>query len=587
MPMALDTEDPIPTLVDSGVRDTSGDSVMRSPLLDLLVEHGKVDRREAERVNRLADETHERIDILLTRLGLITEDALARLLSELLGLPLVKRSEYPDSPLLEHQLGVKFLREYRVLPLAETEEGLVVAMANPLDEYALNALRLATDKPIIARVGIPAEIEAAFETMLAGADVEVEALDIDGLGSLEDTGEDINRLRDLASEAPVIRLVNSIIGRAVETGASDIHIEPFERALKVRYRIDGILRDMQSPPNNLRAAVISRVKLMANLNIAETRLPQDGRIRLVNRGKEIDLRISSVPTMHGESVVLRILDKSGVDLGFDTLGFGDTTLPRYLDILNRPHGIVLVTGPTGSGKTTTLYTSLLHLNNGEKKILTVEDPVEYQLDGVNQLQVKTQIGLTFAGALRSFLRQDPDIIMIGEIRDIETAEIAVQAALTGHKVLSTVHTNDAASTITRLLDMGVEDFLLTSTINGITAQRLVRMVCRHCREPIEVLPEIVEQFALEQYTGGDKVTLHQGRGCEHCGGTGYRGRTSILEVLDMTDPIRSLVLRRAESQEIRRAAIEQGMKTMHQDGLAKALSGTTTLDEVLRVTHEA
>jgi general secretion pathway protein E len=423
--------------------------------------------------------------------------------------------------------------------------------------------------------------------MLAGADVEVEALDIDGLGSLEDTGEDINRLRDLASEAPVIRLVNSIIGRAVETGASDIHIEPFERALKVRYRIDGVLRDMQSPPNNLRAAVISRVKLMANLNIAETRLPQDGRIRLVNRGKEIDLRISSVPTMHGESVVLRILDKSGVDLGFDTLGFGDTTLPRYLDILNRPHGIVLVTGPTGSGKTTTLYTSLLHLNNGEKKILTVEDPVEYQLDGVNQLQVKTQIGLTFAGALRSFLRQDPDIIMIGEIRDIETAEIAVQAALTGHKVLSTVHTNDAASTITRLLDMGVEDFLLTSTINGITAQRLVRMVCGHCREPIEVLPEIVEQFALEQYTGGDKVTLHQGRGCEHCGGTGYRGRTSILEVLDMTDPIRSLVLRRAESQEIRRAAIEQGMKTMHQDGLAKALSGTTTLDEVLRVTHEA
>jgi general secretion pathway protein E len=584
MPMALDTEDLNPTLVDS---DAGGDPDMRSPLLDLLVEHGKVDRREAERVNRLADETHEQIDILLTRLGLITEDALARLLSELLGLPLVERSEYPDSPLLENQLGIKFLREYRVLPLAETNQGLVVAMANPLDDYALNALRLATDKPIVARVGIPAEIEAAFETMLAGADVEVEALDVDGLSSLEDTGEDINRLRDLASEAPVIRLVNSIIGRAVETGASDIHIEPFERALRVRYRIDGVLRDMQSPPNNLRAAVVSRVKLMANLNIAETRLPQDGRIRLVNRGKEIDLRISTVPTMHGESVVLRILDKSGVDLGFDSLGFSDATLPRYLDILDRPHGIVLVTGPTGSGKTTSLYTSLLHLNDGEKKILTVEDPVEYQLEGVNQVQVKTQIGLTFASALRSFLRQDPDIIMIGEIRDVETAEIAVQAALTGHKVLSTVHTNDAASTITRLLDMGVEDFLLTSTINGITAQRLVRTLCKHCREPIEVLPEIVEQFALEQYTGGAKVTLHQGRGCEHCGGTGYRGRTSILEVLDMSDAIRSLVLRRAESQEIRRAAIEAGMKTMHQDGLAKALSGTTTLDEVLRVTHEA
>ena len=586
--MALESEEPKFTAIEGGGGDSGADDfIVRSPLLDLLVEHEKIEAREAERVNRLANETHERIDLLLTRLGLITEDALAHVLSELLGMPMVDRSEYPDSPLLENQLGINFLREYRVLPLAETEQGLVVAMANPLDDYALNALRLATDKPIVARVGIPAEIEAAFEAMLASGDVEVEALDVDGLGALDDSGEDIKRLRDLASEAPVIRLVNSIIGRAVETRASDIHIEPFERSLRVRYRIDGVLRDMQSPSNNLRAAIISRVKLMANLNIAETRLPQDGRIRLVNRGKEMDLRISTVPTMHGESVVLRILDKGGVDLGFDTLGFSDTTLPRYLDILDRPHGIVLVTGPTGSGKTTSLYTSLIHLNDGEKKILTVEDPVEYQLDGVNQVQVKTQIGLTFANALRSFLRQDPDIIMIGEIRDVETAEIAVQAALTGHKVLSTVHTNDAATTVTRLLDMGVEDFLLTSTINGVTAQRLVRTICEHCREPAEVLPEIVEQFSLERYTGGNAVTLFRGRGCEHCGGTGYRGRTSILEVLEMTDPIRSLVLRRAESQKIRQAAIENGMRTMHQDGLAKALSGVTTLDEVLRVTHEA
>jgi general secretion pathway protein E len=581
--MALETEDPKFAAIDGG----AGEDIARSPLLDLLVENGKIDHREAERVNRLANETHEQTDILLTRLGLITEEALARLLSQLLGMPLVERSEYPESPLLENQLGINFLREYRVLPLAESEQGLVVAMANPLDEYSLSALRLATDKPIVPRVGIPAEIEAAFEAMLASGDVEVEALDVDGLRSLDDTGEDINRLRDLASEAPVIRLVNSIIGRAVETRASDIHIEPFERTLRVRYRIDGVLRDMQSPSHSLRAAVISRVKLMANLNIAETRLPQDGRIRLVNRGKEIDLRISTVPTMHGESVVLRILDKGGVDLGFDTLGFSDTTLPRYLDILDRPHGIVLVTGPTGSGKTTSLYTSLLHLNNGEKKILTVEDPVEYQLDGVNQVQVKAQIGLTFANALRSFLRQDPDIIMIGEIRDVETAEIAVQAALTGHKVLSTVHTNDAPSTITRLLDMGIEDFLLTSTVNGITAQRLVRKICDHCREPIEVLPEIVQQFSLERYSSDGKINLYWGRGCEQCGGTGYRGRTSILEVLEMTDPIRSLILQRAESQLIKQSAIENGMKTMHQDGLAKALSGVTTLDEVLRVTHEA
>ncbi|MGE0415614.1 MAG: GspE/PulE family protein, partial [Acetobacteraceae bacterium] len=354
----------------------------------------------------------------------------------------------------------------------------------------------------------------------------------------------------------------------------------------LRYRVDGVLRVMDAPPARLRSAIISRIKIMAKLNIAERRLAQDGRIRLAVRGKEIDFRVSTTPAIHGESVVLRILDRGNLALDFAMLGFDDPQLSVFLECLRRPHGIVLVTGPTGSGKTTTLYAALTILNAPETKILTAEDPVEYVLAGVNQVQMKPDIGLDFATALRSFLRQDPDILMIGEIRDLETAQIAVQASLTGHLVLSTVHTNDAASAMTRLLDMGIEHYLLTSTINAVLAQRLVRRLCDQCREPFIPAPEVVDRLDLRSFVANGPVTLYRPVGCPACGGGGYAGRTMILELMVITDPIRALVLKRAEAREIQAEAIRGGMQTMYAHGLRKALAGLTTIEEVLRVTRD-
>jgi len=371
----------------------------------------------------------------------------------------------------------------------------------------------------------------------------------------------------------------------VEARASDIHIEPMNGELLIRYRVDGELQDVESPPARLSAAIVSRVKIMASLNIAERRAAQDGRIRLAVRGKDIDFRVSTVSTIHGESVVLRILDRSTLKLDFAALGFDDTVTAAVRDLLDRPFGITLVTGPTGSGKTTTLYTGLLELNTRNRKILTIEDPVEYQLNGVNQAQVKPQIGLTFAGALRSFLRQDPDVMMVGEIRDLETAQVAVQAALTGHVILSTLHTNDAASAITRLLDMGVEDFLLMSTINGIAAQRLVRLLCVHCREPYEALPEFARRMQIPEPAEGRAHALYRAKGCTQCGGSGYFGRSSIVEVLKMDDGLRQLILSRADTGAIRRQAIAGGMRTMHEHGMLKVRAGETSVEEVLRATR--
>jgi general secretion pathway protein E len=460
-------------------------------------------------------------------------------------------------------------------------------MADPLDRYAIDAVRLITGCQVLPKIAVPAELEAAIER-LYGRDRSTAGQLVEAAnGSGDDAIDlDVERLKDLASEAPVIRLVNQLIGKALESRASDIHIEPFEDRLKLRYRIDGVLREMDSPPNRMRAAIVSRIKIMARLNIAERRLPQDGRIKLAVRGTPIDLRVSTVPTMHGESVVLRLLNRESVRLDFAALGINGRSLEIYLSILERPHGILLVTGPTGSGKTTTLYASLVRLNTPERKILTVEDPIEYQLDGINQIQVKPSIGLDFANMLRSFLRHDPDIVMVGEIRDSETAEIAVQAALTGHLVLSTLHTNNAASSITRLLDMGVQDYLLTSTVNGIAAQRLVRTLCPHCREPYQAMTELVEQLGLRRYTTAESIVLYRPKGCEECAGTGYFGRTSIFETLVMDDALRRLVLRHAESNELHRAAVEQGMRSMYDDGMIKALAGETAIEEVLKVTRD-
>ena len=427
---------------------------------------------------------------------------------------------------------------------------------------------------------------------------------IDG-GMPEDS---VERLRDLAAEAPVIRLVNLIINRAVSLRASDIHIEPFENRLKVRYRIDGVLQEGEAPPVSSTAAVISRVKIMAKLNIAERRLPQDGRIQLRIQGRLIDLRISTVPTLYGESLVLRLLDRTGMALDMGSLGFDEANTKRFRDLLALPHGIILVTGPTGSGKTTTLYAALQTLNVPDRKILTVEDPVEYQLEGINQIQVKPQIGLNFADALRAIVRQDPDIIMIGEMRDLETARIAVQSALTGHLVFSTLHTNDAGSSITRLLDMGVEDYLLTSTLNGILAQRLVRTLCAACRvayRPAQALSDELQQWLIPKecyepehdllavlhnesaagQDGAGDLALFKAVGCEQCAQTGYFGRTVISELLVLSEMTRELILSRADGNQIQDAAINAGMDSMKIDGLRKALRGLTTIEEVTRVTQ--
>ena len=559
----------------------------RKRLGEILIERGKLDAAGLDRALRLQQDSHEKLGVLLVTIGVVAQRDVSEALADQLGLPLVEAASYPELPILEERVSARFLRESRALPLAEDESELALAMADPTDEYTVNAFEMVTGRKVRPQVAIPVELEAALERLYGAGKSALGQI----LGDVEQRDDlafdaDIQQLKDLASEAPVIRMVSLIITNALDTRASDIHIEPFENRLIVRYRIDGVLHEVESPPRRLSAAVISRIKIMANLDIAERRLPQDGRIRLRVHGKEIDLRVSTVPTMHGESVVMRILDKGGVALDFKRLGFEEETLKKFLDVLREPHGILLVTGPTGSGKTTTLYTALDRLNQPDVKILTVEDPVEYQMAGINQIQVKPQIDLTFANALRSIVRQDPDVIMIGEIRDLETAQIAVQSALTGHLVLSTVHTNDAPSTVNRLLDMGVEDYLLTSTIVGIEAQRLVRTLCPSCKEPYRALPEMVDQMGLARFVVAGDVTLYHAKGCAHCSNTGYMGRLCIIEMMTMTDALRTLMMKHANATEIKAQAMKDGMLTMYEDGLRKAVAGLTTVEEVLRATRE-
>ena len=560
----------------------------RKRLGEILIERGKLDQANLDRALRLQGESGERLGALLVTLGLCAQRDVAEALAAQLELPLVDANGYPEFPILEESVSARFLREAHALPVREDETEVALAMADPTDAYTIGAFEMVTGRAVRPMVAIPTELDAALERLYGAGKSAVGQLigDVETRPDELSFNADVQQLKDLASEAPVIRLVSLLITNALETRASDIHVEPFENRLAVRYRIDGVLHEVESPPKRLSAAVISRIKIMANLDIAERRLPQDGRIRLRVQGKEIDLRVSTIPTMHGESVVMRILDKGGVALDFYKLGFEEDTLKSFLDALMQPHGVLLVTGPTGSGKTTTLYTALDRLNRPDVKILTVEDPVEYQMAGINQIQVKPQIDLTFANALRSIVRQDPDVIMIGEIRDLETAQIAVQSALTGHMVLSTVHTNDAPSTVNRLLDMGVEDYLLTSTVVGILAQRLVRTLCPQCKESYVALPELVDQMNLRRYSSEREITLWHARGCSHCANTGYIGRISILEMMPMTDALRSLVMKHASATDLRAEAIREGMVTMYEDGLRKALKGVTTFEEVLRATRE-
>ena len=566
----------------------------KQKLGEILRARGKVDIANVDRalsvqeLSRSNSAAPEKIGAILMRLGMVSSRDLSEALASQLGWTIVQSSEFPELPVLEEAISPRFIRESRAIPLAETEDEVVLAMTDPADTFTIQAFGAATHKRVNAKLISLNDFDDHYERLYGSGKSSMGQI-VENISARDEEQEfgDIEHLKDLASEAPVIRLVNLVINHALDRRASDIHVEPFENRLIVRYRIDGVLHETESPPRKLTAAVISRIKIMASLDIAERRLPQDGRIKLRIQGKEVDLRVSTVPTMHGESVVMRILDKGGVALDFHALGFDDANLKAFTDILSQPHGIILVTGPTGSGKTTTLYTALDRLNQPNVKILTVEDPVEYQMPGINQIQVKPQINLTFANALRSIVRQDPDVIMIGEVRDLETAQIAVQSALTGHLVLSTVHTNDAASTINRLLDMGVEDYLLTSTVIGIQAQRLVRLLCTHCKEPYRPVDEVVEQMGLRRFVSAcATVMLHHARGCEHCGHTGYFGRESIIEVLPMSDALRSMIMRHAISSEMRATAIADGMETMYENGLKKALAGVTTIEEVLRVTRE-
>ncbi|GGJ99094.1 type II secretion system ATPase GspE [Luteimonas terricola] len=570
--------------------NTAVDDIDLAPSADerivaVLLEKGRLKDADLGRARRLQDETGGSLLSLLGRLGLVSERDHAEACAAVLDLPLVSAKDMPEMPPEGTPLTARFMTQFHVVPVAEGDGHVDVLAADPQDPYALEAVRLATGKDVRASVALRSEIAGLVERWYgqgrSAMGAIVETAEGDG-GDMDD----VEHLRDLASEAPVIRLVNLVIQRAVELRASDIHVEPFENRLKVRYRVDGVLEEGESPPTNLTAAVISRIKIMAKLNIAERRLPQDGRIMLRVQGKELDLRVSTVPTAHGESVVMRLLDRETVVFDFHRLGFTDEFLPRFNHVLQQPHGILLVTGPTGSGKTTTLYTALSKLNQPAVKIITVEDPVEYQIEGINQIQAKPQIGLDFANALRSIVRQDPDIIMIGEMRDLETARIAIQSALTGHLVLSTLHTNNAAGGITRMLDMGVEDYLLTSTINGILAQRLVRKLEPTHAERYPASPEEIGKFDLRRFQSEGEIFLYRARGSA-IAPTGYLGRTTIVEFLVMDDALRRAVMRHAGMGELEQLARDAGMQTMYEDGIRKALAGQTTIEEVLRVTEDA
>ena len=584
-------EQRVNAVVDPNPGHAGTESSADERVVAVLLAKGRLKDADLARARRLQEDVAQNsgggsLLTLLARLGLVSERDHAETCAEVLGLPLVAAKDAAELPPEGIALSTRFMKQFHLVPVAEDAGGIDVLVADPQDAYALDAVRLASGRAIRPRVALRSEIDDLVERWHGQGRSAMGAIVETADGEAGGDVDDVEHLRDLASEAPVIRLVNLIIQRAVELRASDIHIEPFENRLKVRYRIDGVLEEGESPPQNLTAAVISRVKIMARLNIAERRLPQDGRIMLRVQGKELDLRVSTVPTAHGESVVMRLLDRETVVFDFHRLGFTDAFLPQFQRVLEQPHGILLVTGPTGSGKTTTLYTALSRLNTPDVKIITVEDPVEYQIEGINQIQAKPQIGLDFANALRSIVRQDPDIIMIGEMRDLETARIAIQSALTGHLVLSTLHTNNAAGGITRMLDMGVEDYLLTSTVNGILAQRLVRRLEPTHAEKYPASPEEIEKFGLRRFQPEGEILLYRPRPSA-LSPTGYLGRTTIMEFLVMDDELRRAVMRHAGMGELEQLARNAGMRTMYEDGLAKALRGETTIEEVLRVTEDA
>jgi type IV pilus assembly protein PilB len=561
---------------------------MEPRIAELLIRGGIVSRDQLSQVQEKERDSGASVIRELVRLGFTTEDTLTGFLAKQFNIEKVdlNPSEIEDS--VFSLVAPQLIQKHQLIPVKLLGSTLTVAMADPTDLVAINEVKFLTGYGVRVVLSSPSVIKKVLEHRFGGVSYD-EVLKKFGDGEMEVIHEtdDVNlqELQQATMEAPVVTLVNAILSDAAKRRASDIHIEPYEKIFRVRFRVDGVLQEIMTPPLRLKNPLVSRLKVMAGLDIAERRLTQDGRIKLkMGVGGELDIRVSVLPTLFGEKVVMRLLDKSNLQLDMSKLGFDSQTLKDFLEAIHKPYGMILITGPTGSGKSTTLYSALSELNKPDVNISTAEDPVEYNLVGINQLQVREQIGLTFAAALRSFLRQDPDIIMVGEVRDLETAQIAVKAALTGHLVLSTLHTNDAPSTVDRLINMGVETFLLISSINLIAAQRLVRRICEKCKEPVEISPEILINLGIDSTEVGAGFSTFHGRGCGSCNGTGYRGRLAIYEVMVMHEGLKELILRSASVIELKREAVKMGMSTLRMSALQKVREGLTTIEETVRVT---
>ncbi|MDR5684087.1 MAG: type II secretion system ATPase GspE [Armatimonadota bacterium] len=562
-----------------------GVTTRKDPLGEILVRMGLITEDQLSHAIDVQAKTGEKIGQILLRQGAVTEEDLAKAVGVQWGYPYVALSTAQVDPeavrMVPHHLSIR----HKVMAFGRNGNRLLVAVVDPLNLLALDDVRLITGLDVDARVTTESELQQAINKHYhVGNILDQTAAGVEVTDEVVEEEISLDKLRQMVDEAPVIKLVNVILDQAIREGASDIHIEPYRQGIHVRYRIDGVLHDVMSPPKNLKAALVSRIKIVANLDIAERRRPQDGRIHLRVDGKEIDLRVSTLPTMFGEKVVMRILDQSSALISLGRLGMASDVQEQWETLASKPYGMILVTGPTGSGKTTTLYATLSKINTLDKNIITVEDPVEYQLPRINQVQVNPKAGLTFATGLRAILRQDPDVVMVGEIRDRETAEIAVQAALTGHLVLSTLHTNDAASAFTRLIDMGIEPFLISSSVIGVLAQRLARQICPRCKESYRAPRDAVRRLS-EELSVGEELMLYRGAGCDNCRRTGYKGRTGVYELLTVNDRIRELVVARASSNVIKEAAREEGFRTMREDGIQKVLSGQSTIEEILRVVY--
>ncbi len=555
----------------------------------MLLRESLITREQLDKALKEQKQGGTRIGFSLVSSGAISETELTRLLSRQYRVPAVDLSEVEVDEKILQLVPADFAGKHLLLPLRRVGRTLTVAMVNPTDLSVVDDLKFITrfdvDAVVAGEYSLRMAIDRYYEVTndrLGDLLEELEEQDVELVEEEEEVYSTM-QLQAQVEEAPVVRLINGFLTDAVRRGASDIHIEPYEKELRVRYRIDGVLQEIMKPPIRMRAALISRVKILADLNIAERRVPQDGRIKIKIGRKVIDFRVSTLPTLFGEKIVLRILDKGNLTLDLEKFGMEQKAETDFLDAISKPYGMVLVTGPTGSGKTTTLYSALSRINTDEVNIMTAEDPVEYNLHGINQVQVRTEIGMTFAAALRAFLRQDPNIIMVGEIRDLETGGIAVKASLTGHLVLSTLHTNDAASTITRMIDMGLEPFNVASALNCITAQRLVRRICSNCRAEATYTPEILRAARITEEQAAS-MTFFRGEGCDACNGSGYSGRQGLYEVMRMTPDLRRMILEGESADELNRTAVEQGMITLREDGLVKVRKGITTLDEVIKET---